>query len=113
MRLHFALLWLAVVAVVLRAEASAIIQSAPDATDLMLFDADKDVELTNRALRTDGSKNEERGGFPGMSKFAGLLSKAGPSKNIANKLWLRSCDVVTIWELELPQKPTCTCCVSA
>ncbi|KAE8878509.1 hypothetical protein PF005_g15304 [Phytophthora fragariae] len=56
----------------------------------MLFDADKDVELTNRALRTDGSKNEERGGFPGMSKFAGLLSKAGPSKNIANKLWLRS-----------------------
>ncbi|KAE8960512.1 hypothetical protein PR001_g30361 [Phytophthora rubi] len=90
LRFHVVLLWLAVVAFVLHAEASAIIQSAPDAADLMLFDADKDVEFTKRALRTDGSKNEERGGFPGMSKFAGLLSKVGPSKNIANKLWLRS-----------------------
>ncbi|KAE8972609.1 hypothetical protein PR003_g26925 [Phytophthora rubi] len=91
MRLYLVLLWLAVVAAVLRAEASMIVQSAPDAADLLLFDANKNVEFTKRALRSDGAKNEERGGFPGVSKFAGLLSKAGPSsQNLANKVWLRA-----------------------
>ncbi|KAE9075934.1 hypothetical protein PF010_g24109 [Phytophthora fragariae] len=75
MRLHFVLLWLAVVTFALRAEASATIQSAPDAADLLLFGADKDGEFTKRALRTDGAKNEEKGGFPGISKFTGLFSK--------------------------------------
>ncbi|KAE8990262.1 hypothetical protein PR002_g21204 [Phytophthora rubi] len=35
--------------------------------------------IHEKALRTDGAKNEERVGFPGISKFTGLFSKAKPS----------------------------------
>ncbi|KAJ8548678.1 hypothetical protein ON010_g10993 [Phytophthora cinnamomi] len=83
MRFQFVVLWLAVVAS--HAEAAAI--AHPDKSvvaDQLLFAADK--EFPERALRTD---DEERGGVPGLSTLAGLLSKAGPSaENLANKIWL-------------------------
>ncbi|KAJ8554738.1 hypothetical protein ON010_g9745 [Phytophthora cinnamomi] len=84
MRFQFVVLWLAVVA--LHAEAAAI--AHPDKSvvaDQLLFATDK--EFPKRALRIS---DEERGGVPGVSTLAGLLSKAGPSaENLANKVWLR------------------------
>ncbi|KAE9280065.1 hypothetical protein PF008_g28228 [Phytophthora fragariae] len=90
MRLYVVLLWLAVVAAVLRAEASMIVQSAPDAADLLLFDANKNVEFTKRALRSDGAKNEERW-LSGSIEIRGALVEGGSFVSEPSEQSLAAC----------------------